>query len=147
MSEALPTIHLARHGETAWSLTGQHTGLGHPLRRLPAQGLGWQPDLGGCAGAVGPDVGVADVLAAGAFGLGLPQSTPAGPGGVGLAPVNYRAFSLASPAGRGRIPAADSELPEVRARHGPNRQRPSHAPPGGAWSTYPDRVGLPRRSG
>ncbi|MEO8602588.1 MAG: histidine phosphatase family protein [bacterium] len=27
MSEALPTIYLARHGETAWSLTGQHTGL------------------------------------------------------------------------------------------------------------------------
>jgi probable phosphoglycerate mutase len=27
MSEALPTIYLARHGETAWSLSGQHTGL------------------------------------------------------------------------------------------------------------------------
>jgi broad specificity phosphatase PhoE len=27
MSESLPTIYLARHGETAWSLTGQHTGL------------------------------------------------------------------------------------------------------------------------
>jgi probable phosphoglycerate mutase len=27
MSEALPVIYLARHGETAWSLTGQHTGL------------------------------------------------------------------------------------------------------------------------
>jgi len=27
MSETLPVIHLARHGETAWSLTGQHTGL------------------------------------------------------------------------------------------------------------------------
>src|SRR5436309_14275845 len=26
MSEALPIISLARHGETAWSLTGQHTG-------------------------------------------------------------------------------------------------------------------------
>lgn len=27
MSESLPIIYLARHGETAWSLTGQHTGL------------------------------------------------------------------------------------------------------------------------
>lgn len=27
MSEQLPEIYLARHGETAWSLTGQHTGL------------------------------------------------------------------------------------------------------------------------
>ena len=27
MSETLPVLYLARHGETAWSLTGQHTGL------------------------------------------------------------------------------------------------------------------------
>ena len=27
MSQMLPTIYLARHGETAWSLSGQHTGL------------------------------------------------------------------------------------------------------------------------
>jgi broad specificity phosphatase PhoE len=27
MSNGLPNIYLARHGETAWSLTGQHTGL------------------------------------------------------------------------------------------------------------------------
>ena len=26
MSESVPTIYLARHGETAWSLSGQHTG-------------------------------------------------------------------------------------------------------------------------
>src|SRR5436190_21107931 len=26
MAAALPIIYLARHGETAWSLTGQHTG-------------------------------------------------------------------------------------------------------------------------
>src|SRR5712672_1631390 len=26
MSEALPTVYLARHGETAWSISGQHTG-------------------------------------------------------------------------------------------------------------------------
>jgi broad specificity phosphatase PhoE len=27
MSETLPVVYLARHGETAWSLSGQHTGL------------------------------------------------------------------------------------------------------------------------
>lgn len=27
MSDAFPVIYLARHGETAWSLSGQHTGL------------------------------------------------------------------------------------------------------------------------
>jgi broad specificity phosphatase PhoE len=27
MNEALPTVYLARHGETAWSISGQHTGL------------------------------------------------------------------------------------------------------------------------
>jgi probable phosphoglycerate mutase len=26
MSDALPAVYLARHGETAWSLSGQHTG-------------------------------------------------------------------------------------------------------------------------
>src|SRR5262249_59942769 len=62
------------------------------------EGLGRQPDVGRGAGAVGADVGVADVLAAGAFGLGLPQPTPAGQAaGPGLAPVNYHDFSLASP--------------------------------------------------
>jgi broad specificity phosphatase PhoE len=27
MSEVLPVVYLARHGETAWSISGQHTGL------------------------------------------------------------------------------------------------------------------------
>jgi len=27
MNEAFPIVYLARHGETAWTLTGQHTGL------------------------------------------------------------------------------------------------------------------------
>src|SRR5258708_28850344 len=27
MNQVLPVVYLARHGETAWSLSGQHTGL------------------------------------------------------------------------------------------------------------------------
>jgi broad specificity phosphatase PhoE len=27
MSEQLPVVYLARHAETAWTITGQHTGL------------------------------------------------------------------------------------------------------------------------
>ena len=27
MGETLPTLYIARHGETAWSLSGQRTGL------------------------------------------------------------------------------------------------------------------------
>ena len=26
MNETLPIVYLARHGETAWTVTGQHTG-------------------------------------------------------------------------------------------------------------------------
>src|SRR5262249_2474910 len=55
---------------------------GDSLRGDPAQGVGRQPDLGRGAGAVGPDVGMADVLAAGAFGPGLPQSIPTGHAGA-----------------------------------------------------------------
>lgn len=44
MSEALPVVYLARHGETAWSLTGQHTGLTDlpltPTGELNARQLG-----------------------------------------------------------------------------------------------------------
>lgn len=36
MSKQLPVIYLARHGETEWSLTGQHTGL----TDLPLTGRG-----------------------------------------------------------------------------------------------------------
>ena len=27
MSNNLPSVYLARHGETVWTITGQHTGL------------------------------------------------------------------------------------------------------------------------
>jgi len=37
MSEALPVLYQARHGETAWSLSGQHTGLTSPGGESPAQ--------------------------------------------------------------------------------------------------------------
>ena len=36
MSSSLPVVYLARHGETAWSLSGQHTGL----TDLPLTGRG-----------------------------------------------------------------------------------------------------------
>ena len=53
--------------------------VGDSLRGHAKECLRKQPDLGRGAGAVGPDVGVADLLAAGAFGPGLPQPNPAGP--------------------------------------------------------------------
>jgi hypothetical protein len=37
------------------------------------EGLGRQPDLGGCAGAIRTNVGVAGLVAARVFGPGLPQ--------------------------------------------------------------------------
>lgn len=44
MNQALPVIYLARHGETAWSLSGQHTGLTDlpltPHGELDARSLG-----------------------------------------------------------------------------------------------------------
>jgi hypothetical protein len=78
---------------------GRHqlaVGVGHPLRRHSAEGLGWQPDLARRAGAVGPDVGLADVLAARAFCPGLPQSAPSWhTGGADLAPVTLYAKARA----------------------------------------------------
>jgi broad specificity phosphatase PhoE len=42
MSETLPKIYLARHGETAWSLSGQHTGLTDlPLTERGEQKARW----------------------------------------------------------------------------------------------------------
>src|SRR5262249_39545312 len=53
-------------------------GAGDPLRRHPAQGLGWRPHLGRGASAVGPDVGVADGVAEGGWWPGIPLATSAG---------------------------------------------------------------------
>src|SRR5262249_4916550 len=70
-----PVHLLASAGAGRHQLAGR---VGHPLRRYPPQGLGRQPHLGGGAGAVGADVGVADLLAPGAPGPGRPEPTPAG---------------------------------------------------------------------
>ena len=44
MSDSLPVVYLARHGDTAWSVSGQHTGLSDlpltPNGELNAQRLG-----------------------------------------------------------------------------------------------------------
>ena len=89
----------------------------------PAEGLARQLDPGGRQSAVRADVGAADLLAAGAFGHGLPQSTPAGcADGVGFAPVNHRAFSLASP-GRAEETTASGQ----GVARGPGTARPSLA--------------------
>src|SRR5262249_24494165 len=90
------------------------------------EGVGGEADVGGCAGAVGPDVGVADVLATGAFGPGLPQSTPsrhagsAGP--ASLTRVMAGACtnrSITRPDGRG----ASGSGPERRTRSYSRRGR------------------------
>src|SRR5262245_40170499 len=79
MGPSGPAIHVsASTGSGRHQLAG---GVGHPLRGHPAQGLGWQPDLGGGVGASRADVGVADLLAAGALCPGLAQSTAAGHAG------------------------------------------------------------------
>jgi len=80
MSQALPVVYLARHGETAWSLSGQHTGLtdlpltehgeqnarrlGERLRGLtftkiftsPLQRAARTCELAGFKGAIDPDL-------------------------------------------------------------------------------------------
>src|SRR5258706_2764199 len=50
MEERLPQIYLARHGETAWSLTGQHTG--RTDIPLTPRGEGNAVRLGGRLGSV-----------------------------------------------------------------------------------------------
>jgi hypothetical protein len=68
-------------------LTDALTALGRKAAALEGQG-GGRGRRGG--GAVGPDVGMADVLAAGAFGPGLPQSTPSRYAGVAaLTPLTH----------------------------------------------------------
>jgi hypothetical protein len=86
---------------SASARTGRHQlarGAGDPFRAHLAEGLGRRPDLGGGVGAGGADVGVADVLAARAFGPGLPKSTPSQhAGSPGPAPVTRHANSPTFP--------------------------------------------------
>src|SRR5262249_20532850 len=89
-----PVHVLASAGPGRHQLAGR---TGDPLRRHLAEGLGWQPDLGRGAGAVGADVGVADLLATGAFGPGLPEPTPSRrAGSPGPAPVTHLARTHAT---------------------------------------------------
>ena len=84
MSEPLPVVYIARHGETAWSLSGQHTGrtdlpltergerqaraLGERLRGAkfakvltsPSQRARRTAELAGCAGAAETDPDLAE---------------------------------------------------------------------------------------
>jgi hypothetical protein len=75
-----------------------------------------QPDLGGGAGGVGADVGVADVLAAGALGRGLPESPPTRHAG-GTGPASLTQVMAGTGTSR-RIPRLDR-----RAASGPCPQR------------------------
>jgi hypothetical protein len=86
----------------------------------------WWCKLGWLYGAQGSTV----TTTAGAFGPGLPQPTPARhAGGVGLAPVNYRAVSLASPgrarenAGRGHRVARGPGAGRGPGRHARRKHR------------------------
>ena len=64
VSEELPIIYLARHGETPWSLTGQHTGLtdlpltergeSNARRLLERLSPDWQLFRDGCPGGESP---------------------------------------------------------------------------------------------
>jgi hypothetical protein len=53
----------------------------HPIASAPRWRVFSTQYLGRCAGAVGPDVGVADALATGPLGRGLFESNPSGPAG------------------------------------------------------------------
>lgn len=61
MSSALPVVYLARHGETAWSLSGQHTGLTD--LPLTADGEAAARALGARLSRVRPDLVLTSPLA------------------------------------------------------------------------------------
>src|SRR5262249_26493688 len=103
-------------------------GGGPPLRGHPAEGLGRQPGLGGGAGAVGADGGVAELLATRGVRPGLswanssPHARSACPGPASLTRVRAGACtnrSITRPDGRG----ASGSGPERRTRSYSRRGR------------------------
>jgi Histidine phosphatase superfamily (branch 1) len=105
MSEVLPIVYLARHGETAWSLSGQHTGLtdlpltergernaralGERLRGLtfarvftsPLQRARRTCELAGFGGAAESDGDLMDGTTASTRAGAVPRSTRSAPTG------------------------------------------------------------------
>jgi hypothetical protein len=141
-------MDLQLNGRTAL-VTGSTAGIGRAIAALLAREGASVVVNGRSTGWVEAAVheiraGVADPLAAGAFGPGLPPSTPAGPaGGVGLVAGECSTFSLAAPGQARDNPGRGHRVARCPGTAGTAVARP----PGWDRSTYPSRVGLTGGSG